>query len=329
VAAGAQGARKDGTVTLKTDRFLDVPEAVVAAAKKEGAAPFTVAKTAPAVDFAYHRDLGPDAAKRRLWSSWGDVCLASDGRVYVGIGDHGDDVGGDARCFLYRWDPPRKVLERVVDMNAVVPTQKGRARVVEGSREDRRGPRRRHSVQLHAQRRQPRRPTRVQVDGPPPGRAALPVRPEDRQKRRSSPTSRRSAARPPRSSTASGKSGVCNLEAGTGNALWGFDLRTKKPVFQADDGSMGFNRNFALARDGSVVFNGKDGALWKYDRRRRQSRRRRAPSKAPPPACGPRRASRKTVGSTAPLTARGNSFAMRRLLTSWRCSARRGCPATT
>src|SRR5205823_1235504 len=84
---------KDGTVTLKTDRFLDVPEAVVAAAKKEGAAPFTVAKTAPAVDFAYHRDLGPDAAKRRLWSSWGDVCLASDGRVYVGIGDHGDDAG--------------------------------------------------------------------------------------------------------------------------------------------------------------------------------------------------------------------------------------------
>ena len=56
----------------------------------------------------------------------------------------------------------------------------------------------------------------------------------------------------------------CNLEAGTGNALWALDLRTGKPVFQAEDGSMGFNRNFALARDGSIIFNGKD-ALWKYD----------------------------------------------------------------
>jgi sugar lactone lactonase YvrE len=56
----------------------------------------------------------------------------------------------------------------------------------------------------------------------------------------------------------------CNLEAGTGNALWGFDLRAKKPVFQAEDGSMGFNRNFALARDGSIIFNGKD-SLWRYD----------------------------------------------------------------
>ena len=60
---------KDGTVMLTTDRFLDVPEAVATAVKKDGAAPFTVAKMAPTVDFAYHRDLGPDAVKRRLCSS--------------------------------------------------------------------------------------------------------------------------------------------------------------------------------------------------------------------------------------------------------------------
>src|SRR5262249_12517632 len=75
---------KAGTVTLKTDRFLDVPESVATAVKK-GAAPFTVAKTAPTVDFAYHRDLGPNAVSRRLWSSWGDICVASDGRVYAAI----------------------------------------------------------------------------------------------------------------------------------------------------------------------------------------------------------------------------------------------------
>ena len=40
---------KDGTVSLRSERFLDVPEAVVVAAKKEGAAPFTVAKAVPTI----------------------------------------------------------------------------------------------------------------------------------------------------------------------------------------------------------------------------------------------------------------------------------------
>jgi hypothetical protein len=57
----------------------------------------------------------------------------------------------------------------------------------------------------------------------------------------------------------------CNLEAGTGNALWGLDLKSKKPVAQTDDGAVAFNRNFALQRDGAILFNGKDGALWRFD----------------------------------------------------------------
>jgi len=48
------------------------------------------------------------------------VHLASDGRVYCAIGDHGNDVGGDARCFIYCWDPKTKKLTQVVDMNKVV-----------------------------------------------------------------------------------------------------------------------------------------------------------------------------------------------------------------
>jgi hypothetical protein len=54
----------------------------------------------------------------------------------------------------------------------------------------------------------------------------------------------------------------CNLEAGP-NALWGLDLKTRKVVFEAPAGSMGFNRNFALARDGSIYFNGANGNNWK------------------------------------------------------------------
>src|SRR5687768_16948339 len=70
-------------ITVRSPRLLDVPEAVQAAAKKEGAAEFVVAKTPPTVELAFHAKLGPEAASRRLWSSWGDICVASDGRVYV------------------------------------------------------------------------------------------------------------------------------------------------------------------------------------------------------------------------------------------------------
>ena len=61
----------------------------------------------------------------------------------------------------------------------------------------------------------------------------------------------------------------CNLEAGEGNALWGLDLTTKQPVFQGADGSLGFNRNFALLADGSILFNG-ESSLSLYDARTKQ-----------------------------------------------------------
>jgi sugar lactone lactonase YvrE len=258
-----KGAKK-GTVTLKANRFLDVPESAATAAKKDGAAPFTVAKVPTTVDFAYHRDLGADAAKRRLWSSWGDICVASDGRVYVGIGDHGDDAGGDARCFIYRWDPAKKLLERVVDMNAVVPPQKGQPAW----------------SKVHAK-----------IDEAPDGcilfcctlndgnRAGQPAFkwteqfPGGQLYRFDPKTGKTTvlANLPAKRCTATSlldrerQWWWCNLEAGSGNALWCLDLRTGKPLFQAADGTVAFNRNFALARDGTVIFNGKDGALWRCD----------------------------------------------------------------
>ncbi len=254
---------KDGTVTLTSDLFLQVPDNVAAAAKKDGAAPFTVAKTAPTVDFAFHRDLGPDAANRRLWSSWGDICVASDGKVYCAIGDHGDDVGGNARCFIYCWDPKRKILERIVDMNEVVPPRKGQPAW----------------SKVHAK-----------IDEAADGgiffcctlndgnRAKLPAygwneRLPGGQIYRYDPKTGKTAVfanLPPKRCTATSlldrerQIWWCNLEAGEGNALWGLDLKTKKPIFQAADGSMGFNRNFALARDGSIYFNGTDH-IWRYD----------------------------------------------------------------
>ena len=68
----------------------------------DGSLPFAVAKT-PEVDLAYHDNLGSGAARggcgRRATSPW----LATFG--LLGHRRHGADDSGDARCFIYRWDP--------------------------------------------------------------------------------------------------------------------------------------------------------------------------------------------------------------------------------
>jgi hypothetical protein len=254
---------KNGTVTLRSEEFLKVPESVVVAREKEGAAPFVMAKTPPIVELAFHRDLGPGAISRRLWSSWGDICLASDGRVYCGIGDHGNDVGGDARCFIYCWDPKAKTLIQVVDVNAIVPREPGQpawskihAKIDEapdgtilfcgtlndGNRAKK--PEYKWSDALPG--------AQIYQYDPKSGKASV------------------FANLPPKRCTATSlvdsQRGIwwCNLEAGDGNALWGLDLKTKQPVFQGADGSLGFNRNFALLADGSILFNGENN-LVRYD----------------------------------------------------------------
>lgn len=256
------GAR-DGTVTLRSDAFLEVPEAVRAAAGQEGVAPFVVAAAPPTVEFAFHRDLGTGAARRRLWSSWGDIAVAGDGRVYCAIGDHGDDAGGDARCFLYRWDPGRRTLGQVVDMNRVVPPRPGQpawskvhARIDEGSD---------GNIYFSC----------TLNDGGRAGQAkygwtdALPGGQLYRYDPRTGDTSV-VANLPPKRCTATSildrarNVWWCNLEAGGGDALWGLDLSTGKPAFQGTDKSVSFNRCFALTRDGSVCFNG-DGGIWVLD----------------------------------------------------------------
>ncbi len=247
---------KNGTVTLRSEKFLNVPESVVAARAKEGAAEFVLAKTAPTVDLAFHQDLGPDAVSRRLWSSWGDICLARDGSVYCGIGDHGNDVGGDARCFIYCWDPKQKTLTQVVDVNSIVPREPGQpawskihAKIDEGP----------GGVILFCG---------TLNDG---NRAKLPTYkwsdalPGAQIYQYDPKTSKASvfANLPPKRCTATSLVDQqrniwwCNLEAGEGNALWGLDLATKQSVFQGADGSLGFNRNFALLADGSILFNGE------------------------------------------------------------------------
>lgn len=255
---------KAGTVTLRSDKFLEVPASVETARKEAGAAEFTVAAKAPTVLLAYHDKLGPDAAKRRLWSSWGDICVAGDGKVYCAIGDHGDDAGGDARCFLYVWDPKQQTLTQIVDMNAVIPPQKGQPAWSKVHAKIDEGPDGKiyFSCTLNDGNRAGKPPFAERWNEKLPGGQLYQYDPQ---------TGKTSvfASLPPQRCTATSildqRRNIwwCNLESGP-NGLWGLDLKTKKPVYQAPAGSMAFNRNFALARDGALYFNG-EGGIWKYD----------------------------------------------------------------
>lgn len=255
---------KAGVITFTTDRFLDVPAAVESTGQSEGTAPFMMARTPPTIDFTFHNNLGTEPATRRLWSSWGDICLARDGSVYVGIGDHGHDAAGDGRCFVYRWDPAAKTLTQVVDMNKVIPPQPGQpawtkihAKIDEGrdgkiyfcctlnAGNDAGNPKYHWTPQLPG--------AQLYQYDPQTGRTVV------------------FASLPPKRCTATSILDTqrnlwwCNLEAGGGDALYGLDLTTKSVVYQSPDGTVGFNRNFALATDGTIYFNGPKGQIKHLD----------------------------------------------------------------
>lgn len=250
-------------VSVESPDFLTIPSEVQTWSQESGAAQFVVAKTPPKVQLAFHGMLGEKSIERRLWSSWGDICLAKDGRVYCGMGDHGDDVGGDARCFIYRWDPKLNQLEQIVDMNNVVPPKPGQpswskvhAKIDEGQ-----DGKIYFNCTLNAGSRA----------GDPsynwnenlPGGQLYQFNPESGQTvvfaslppKRCSATSLFDRAR---------NIWWCNLEAGQGDALFGLDMATGKVLHQTEDGSVAFNRAFAIANDGSIIFNGETN-LMKYD----------------------------------------------------------------
>ena len=276
---------KNGTVTLTTDVFLKVPDAVAEAAKKEGAASFIVAEEPPTVDLAFHAPLPNPAFNGTGWSAWGDIGVASDGRVYSGTGDHGDDAGGNSYCFIHQWDPRTKVLKQVVEVNEVVPRQPGQptwskvhARIDEGA-----DGKIYFSATLNDGQRakEDRYHWTEQLPGgqlyqydPATGKTVV------------------VANLPPERCTGTSlldrKRNIwwCNLEAGPhvaqegdhlalagrdlvlhrgrANGLYALDLTTREVVYQDPGGEVGLNGNFALANDGSIYFNGKDD-IWKYD----------------------------------------------------------------
>jgi len=71
---------------------------------------FTVAREAPAVDFAVFPG---QWETKDLWSAWGDSLHASDGKFYASIGDH----AAWGTTFVYEVDPSTKKVRLAIDVN--------------------------------------------------------------------------------------------------------------------------------------------------------------------------------------------------------------------
>lgn len=118
--------------TMEDSAFLRVPEGMAASDS------FTVAKAPPRIDLTIIEGL-PDKGKGTLWSTWGDGCLASNGKYYTSIGDH---LGRDATSHLYEYDPKTLRLKLVVDLFRDLKQTKGQyghGKVHSGIHEDRDG----------------------------------------------------------------------------------------------------------------------------------------------------------------------------------------------
>jgi hypothetical protein len=254
----------NGTLTLTTDEFLVVPQAVTEEAKKEGASQFVVARRAPTVDLALCGGLEMNKTLHSWWSAWGDICVARDGRVYSGVGDHGDEVAGTSQVYIYRWDPKTKQHSQIIDVNSLVKRENGEptfsklhARIDEGA--DGR-------IYFTATLNNgpiARDPKYKWSDVLPGGQ----IYAYDPRTDRTEIVANLPARRCSLASRLDRKRNIwwCNLDGEKADALWAYDLTKQKEVFRGPEGSVAMNRNFALARDGSVYFNGQDFTIWKYD----------------------------------------------------------------
>jgi hypothetical protein len=264
-------ADANGVITLSDPAMLEIPDQVAAAAKETGFK-FIVAKTPPVVDLVYHNhlpDQGVGLDNGTGWTAWGDICVASDGSVYVGIGDHGRDgtrlkpgQKSDANAFIYRWFPAQKKLVQIININALVhagPDDPNWSKVHSGILQGAKG-----NIYITPTFNDGQRSKDVHWTQNVPCDQIIQYNPKTNQ-------ATIIGQLPANSATATSeldpKRNILyyNLEGIHKNALFAFDLNTMKPVYQGPDGMIGQNRNIAQASDGSLYFNAPDLSLHKYD----------------------------------------------------------------
>ena len=276
------GVAKPGeALRLEDARFLDIPESVKkaleapASAAKAGKgnaagdrpaepARFTVARVPPIVDLVYHTNLPDRALNGTGWSAWGDICVASDGSVYVGTGDHGDDTGGKAHVYVYRYDPAKRFLTQIVNPNAVAGVGPGdpswskvHAGIKEGADK---------KIYFICTLNDGGRAGEVKWTQRIPGGQFFQYDPATNQTRivgaipgECTATTLLDAKRDLMYLCLEGK-----LIKPAASALAAFDLTNHKIVYTSPHDAIYANRALALDDKGRVYFNGKDG-LWRYD----------------------------------------------------------------
>lgn len=130
-------ANKNGVATLTGPELLQIPSTVQHILDSLPKVQLAVAREAPTVELVYFNDLPDPAFNGTGWSSWGDICIASDGKVYAGIGNHGGIEKGEA--YVYCWDPSKGELKKIADINEITGAQpddvhfsKVHAHIIEG-----------------------------------------------------------------------------------------------------------------------------------------------------------------------------------------------------
>ena len=102
---------KKGMVTDTSRKFLRASR-VLASEWPEG---MTVAKVPPIIEFAPVRGIDPmyfPEDNKSLWTNWGSVTLAPNGRFYFAEGDH---RGKDSHVYLWEYDPEAHDCVRMID----------------------------------------------------------------------------------------------------------------------------------------------------------------------------------------------------------------------
>lgn len=130
-------ANENGVATLTGSDLLQIPPAVKGILDSNPNLQLMVAKEAPKVELVYFDELPSPSFNGTGWSSWGDITIASDGKVYAGIGNHGGIEKGEA--FIYCWDPLKRELKKIADINKITGAQpnevhfsKVHAHIIEG-----------------------------------------------------------------------------------------------------------------------------------------------------------------------------------------------------
>ncbi|MEO6845631.1 MAG: hypothetical protein ABI443_00110 [Chthoniobacterales bacterium] len=262
-----RGADKNGTATVTSKDFLKVPPSLEKLRAEGKIAPFTVAKTAPTVEVAYQNNLPNRANNGTGWTSWGDIAVASDGKVYVGIGNHGSNTAlpkdGGGYTFLYCWNPATKTLKQVVDINKLLDPKAGdpawskmHARILEGKDK---------KIYFTLTLNDGGLAYKTKWTEHIPGGQLFQYDPETGKTKlvasfpgEVTPTTLMDTERNIFYGNFEGKTQHSDI------ALTAFDLGKGKVVYQSKHDDVISSRNFALARDGKLYFNGK-GGFWKYD----------------------------------------------------------------